>query len=404
MFNFDVRIPTRILFGADQLEKFCSHLTGLGNRVFLVTGKSSAKNLGYLDLVEQHLEKAGLNVQTFQGIEPNPLSTTINEAAEQARQYDAEIVVGLGGGSAMDASKCIAALVKTGEKDIWPYAKGQPEAGNLKNALPVAAIPTTAATASEVTPHAVISNSEIKGKAPVSAEFLKPVVCWLNPEFTVNLHERTTQDGASDILSHVFENYLLGGNSSPMADRYSEGIIDTVMKTLPQLQRCPDHVSLRGDMLWASCLALNGLQQAGRKPAPFVLHAMEHALSGFYPELSHGRGLATLYPAYFRWLLENNIAQDRFNQLALKIFDIDLADPAFTGLTFIEGFEEWLKANHLYQSLSELGISDQYYTEIAEYAIQTYGKNGDQKTLGPLSRQDIINIFLATENQVKVSV
>ncbi|MEX0771639.1 MAG: iron-containing alcohol dehydrogenase [Balneolales bacterium] len=404
MFSFDVHISTRMLFGADQVDKFSTHVASLGKRVFLVIGKSAAKSLGYLDVVQQQFEKVDLDVQVFQGIGPNPLSKTINEAAEQARQFDADIVVALGGGSVMDASKCIAALVKTGEKDIWPFALGQPEVGKLTGALPIAAIPTTAATASEVTPNAVVSNADIKGKAPVTAKFLKPVVCWLNPEFSVNLHEKTTQDGASDILSHVFENYLLGGNSSPLADRYSEGIIDTVMKTLPQLLRCPDHVSLRGDMLWASCLALNGLQQAGRKPSQFILHAMEHALSGFYPELSHGRGLATLYPAYFRWLLENNIAQDRFNQLSNRIFNLDLADPAFTGLSFIEGFEDWLKTNDMYQSLSDLGITEQYFSEIAEYAIQTYGKNGGQKTLGPLALKDIINIFLATEKQAQTKV
>lgn len=401
MFSFHVHIPTRILFGADQAEKFSRHISGLGKKVFLVTGKSSAKSLGYLDKVLELLGKDDLNVEVFEGVEPNPQSTTINTAAKQAKKFAADIVLALGGGSAMDAAKCIAALAETGEEDIWPFVLGQPEYGKLTGALPIAIIPTTAATASEITPNAIVSNPKIKGKARVTGNYLKPAVSWLNPEFTVNLHDRTTQDGASDILSHVFENYLLGGSASPLADRYSEGIIETVMTTLPLVLRCPDDISLRGNMLWSSTLALNGMQQAGREVTPYVLHAMEHALSGFYPELSHGRGLATLYPAYFRWLLENNFAQERFNQLANRIFGLDMADPAFTGLSFIENFEDWLQSNNLYQSLSELGISEQYYSEIAEYAIQTYGSNGEKKSLGPLQLEDIINIFLATENQAK---
>ena len=167
------------------------------------------------------------------------------------------------------------------------------------------------ATGSEVTPCAVISDRRTGGKSFLANEFLKPKVAWLNPAHTVGLSPTVTRDGAADILSHVFENYLLGGDGSPLADRYSEGVMQTVLETLPALLEDPENLAAHGTMFWASTLALNDYQNAGRQPSGVVLHFIEHALSGRRPELAHGRGLATLYPAYFRWLLDHGRAEER---------------------------------------------------------------------------------------------
>ena len=272
----------------------------------------------------------------------------------------------------MDASKAIAALVHSGEKDIWPFVLGEARAFQLKGALPIAAIPTTAATASEVTPYAVISNRTMKGKAPLAAEFLKPAVSWLNPAFTVGVSPATTSDGAADILSHVFENYLLGGSDSPLADRHAEGVMATVLETLPRALANPNDLDARGNLQWASTLALGGLESVGRRPSQYVLHSMEHALSAFKPELAHGRGLATLYPAYFRWLLANGRALDRLAQLGSRLFGLG-GDEAARADGFVEKFEQWLSANGLWQSLSDVGFNDADYAAIADYAVRVYG-------------------------------
>jgi len=282
--------------------------------------------LGILDQVSGALTQAGIKFTHFSGIEPNPEAATINRATTALRAAQADFVVALGGGSVIDASKAIAALAPSGENDIWPFVLGESRAFQLKGALPIAAITTTAATASEVTPYAVISNRAARGKSMLIAEFLKPLTAWLNPAFTVGLSPRTTQDGAADILSHVFENYLLGGNDSAIADRYSEGVMSTVIETLPRLLASPSDLAARGNLQWTATLALNDYQNAGRKPAQFVLHLIEHALSAFRPELAHGRGLATLYPAYFRWLLSEGRAVDRLAQLGERLFGLTGSD------------------------------------------------------------------------------
>jgi alcohol dehydrogenase YqhD (iron-dependent ADH family) len=308
--------------------------------------------------------------------------------------------VPLGGGSAMDAAKAIAALAFTaGDTDIWPFMLGEARAFQLKGALPLAAIATTAATASEVTPYAVISNRTVKGKSILGFEFLKPLVSLLNPAYTAQVPVATTQDGAADILSHVFENYLLGGDASPLADRHSEGVMATVLESLPAVLAQPGDIAHRGRLLWASTLALNEYQIAGRRAAQFVLHSMEHALSGWYPELAHGRGLATLYPAYFRWLIAHDRARDRFAQLGQRLFGHAPGPDAAE--RFIAAFESWLAANGLYQSLGDLGIAEADFAEIAAYAVKVYGDGQQLEALGAMPATEIVAIFKATARQAR---
>jgi len=400
MNSFTLYTPTRLFFGADQLKAFTEAAARLGKRALLVTGGGTIKRLGYFDLVANAFSAQGVTLSHFSGIEPNPEAATVNRAATQYRADKAEFVIALGGGSVIDASKAIAALVHSGENDIWPFVLGESRAFQLKEAAPIVAIPTTAATASEVTPYAVISNRSTRGKSILAAEFLKPLVSWLNPEFTVALSANTTQDGAADIFSHVIENYLLGGNDSPLADRYSEGVIATVLETLPRLLANPANVAARGDLFWAATLALNDYQLAGRRAAQFVLHSLEHSLSAFVPELAHGRGLATLYPSYFRWLLKHGRARERLAQLGGRLFGLTGSE-AEKANGFVAKFEQWLDANQLLQSLSEVGFKESDYSTIANYAVKVYGDGKQLEALGPISHDDIVQIYKDTERQSK---
>jgi alcohol dehydrogenase YqhD (iron-dependent ADH family) len=402
MNSFTIYTPTRLFFGPDQLKAFATAAARLGKHAFVVTGGGTVERLGFLNEVTAALGAAGLKHTVFRGIEPNPEAATINRAAALLRAGKADFVVALGGGSVIDAAKAVAALVHAGEPDIWPFVLGEPRAGQLAGALPLAAIPTTAATASEVTPYAVISNRAAKGKSVLAAEFLKPLVSWLNPAYTTGLSATTTRDGAADIFSHVIENYLLGGNDSPLADRYAEGVIGTVLETLPRLLAQPDDVAARGNLLWASTLALNDYQNAGRVPAQFVLHSIEHSLSAFKAELAHGRGLATLYPAYFRWLLAHGRAQDRFAQLGTRLFGLT-GTPAARAEGFIARFEQWLADNGLLQSLGDVGFKETEYQAIAEYAVRTYGDGRQLEALGALPVPEIVAILRDTQRQSRAA-
>jgi len=396
---FEIYQPTRILFGETQLETFTKRCAEFGSRALVVIGGGTVKRLGYLQTVLDSLKENNIETLVFEGIEANPDAETINKAAKDGEEFNTDFVLAFGGGSVMDASKAIGGLIYMNELDIWPFTNSEPRSGKMTGSLPIVTIPTTAATASEITAFAVISNRKIKGKQTLGYEFMKPKLSWLNPAFTATLPLETTRDGASDIMSHVFENYILGTDESPIADRYTEMILQTVMETMPKLERNLLNEDLRGDLLWASDLALNGYQLAGRNMAAFVLHNMEHALSGYQPNLAHGRGLAVLYPAYFKWMIKHDRAVNRFAQLGRRLFGATGNDKS-AAILFVDEFSEWLKNNGLYQSLSSLAIPVSSFDSIAEYCIRVYGRGKGIEAMGLISKEDIVEIFKMTEEQV----
>lgn len=399
---FELHLPTRLFFGDTLGPKFIQAIASTSKKILLVTGGGSVERLGYLKLVTDFLTANQIQYLHVSGIEANPHASTINRLAGEASAYGAEAVLALGGGSVMDASKAIGGLVANQESDIWEFVVGGPKRGKLIESLSIFCIPTTAATASEVTPFAVISNPAVNGKSPISSPHFKPTASWLNPAFTTDLPLETTRDGASDILSHVFENYILGGNASLIADYLTEGVIKTVLHTLPVVTQDPKNVAARGQLLWASSVALNGFPLVGRTPSAFVLHNIEHAMSGIQPALAHGRGLATLYPAYFRWLWENGRATERFARLGREIFGISGTDEE-SGMGFITAFDAWLQENGLWQSASAVGVHPSQFEAVADYCVRIYGNGSSMQALGDMTKDDVILILQMTETQTRRS-
>lgn len=391
MESFVLNIPTEIYFGANSFASFIESIKRY-RKPLIVLGGGSVKRLGYLSQLTEKLP----NCVVFEGIEPNPLASTIDRATKLAREEGVDCVIGFGGGSVMDAAKAIAAMVAsaTSKDSIWDYVLGSKKAMSLASALPIVAIPTTAATASEVTPFSVISNPETKGKSILVHEFIKPRVAYINPEYTLTLGPTVTADGAADILSHVFENYLLGGTSSKITDRYCEAVIATVMETLPQLlakisANCsstqtvdPDARALRSELMWSSTLALCGIQMAGRPATPFVLHAIEHSMSGENHKLSHGRGLASLYIPYLNLLWERDVAQD-------KIFLLSERIAKGSGRDFIDYLAKWLTENNLLDK--DYGIKAERVDAIAQCCLDVYNQGQPIRLCGEvnLSKEDI---------------
>jgi alcohol dehydrogenase YqhD (iron-dependent ADH family) len=393
MLPFTLHMPTRIVFGAGRLVELGHHAAEVGGAAMLVIGGGSMHRIGAVARAERSLADAGVRCVTFRGVEPNPHHDTINRAARLAREHDVDMVIGLGGGSVLDAAKGIAAMTAQpeGDDDVWDYVLGGCKRAQLNAALPIVAIPSTAATASEVTPYAVVSNLDVPGKAPLAHECLKPTFALMDPTLTYSMPRHTTADGGADILSHVLENYILGGNDAPFADRHCESIILTVMENLSTAMNTPDHAEARANLFWASTMALSGLHLAGRKPAPFILHAIEHAMSAYQPNLAHGRGLATLFCPYFRWLIHRDRAVDRLTKLGDRIFGVD--DPNY----FVDRFQAWLRQNELQQSIVDCGIRPEDMHPIADYACRTYGEDGVLDAHGPMTPEDIVEILESTQ-------
>ncbi|SFM60166.1 iron-containing alcohol dehydrogenase [Thermodesulforhabdus norvegica] len=395
MMRFEFFNPTRIIFGAGSVEQLGDAVRHYGKKALLVIGGGSVKRSGAFDRAVSSLEKAGVSVVEFSGIEPNPRLSTVKRAVSEVLKSGCDVVVGLGGGSVMDASKVIAAGVYY-EGDLTEmFVRAERKQRLPDRALPVVTVPTLAATGSEMNNGSVITIDEggERLKTFVMAEVLYPRVAVVDPELTVTVPPDFTAYGISDILAHVTETYFCNVEEFPIQDRFAEGIILTLLEWGPIAVRDGQNVDARAHVQWASIVALNGWIQAGiRLLAP--VHMIEHTLSALY-DVPHGAGLAVLNPAWMRFALRS--APGRFAKFAERIFGVtggSLEDRAVEG---VKRFEDFLKTIGCPTRLSELGIGDPDDATLQQIAEDTLKVRRDREGRLPgypaLTKEDIIEIL-----------
>ncbi|WP_018131226.1 iron-containing alcohol dehydrogenase [Effusibacillus pohliae] len=396
MLNFQLHMPTRILFGAGEVEKAGEEAAQYGRKLLLVTGRTATKKTGVLDRVVRSLQTAGLEVLVFDRIEPNPRAATIDEGGRIAREAKCNAVIALGGGSVMDAAKAIA-TVAVSNRPIHEYlAGGQTglwkELLPIREALPVITIPTLAATGSEANSIAVVTNWETKEKASISGPALFPVVAILDPELTYTVPASYTADGCADIFTHLYEGYLTGEGNAHVQDEITEGLMRTVIRFSRTVLDDPTNYEARAAILWASTLALIGIAGAGRGGS-FPLHQMEHPLSGHY-DISHGRGLAILAPAYFRHVYRDR--PERFARMGRRVFGVQETDDLKAAEAAIAAVEAWFAEIGVAGSLKKQGIPRDALARMAADAVRIGGRgNGFIPGIRELREPDVLAIYEA---------
>jgi alcohol dehydrogenase YqhD (iron-dependent ADH family) len=393
MESFVLRMPVKIIFGVGEISKTGEEASKIGKKALLVTGKSHVVKSGLFEIVVHFLEDYGVEYVHFEGIEPNPRSTTVDRAGEVARNESCDFILGLGGGSVMDASKAIAVVALSGHP-VWDYVynENSSKIRNIDNALPIMLIPTLAATASEGNRGGVITNWEKNQKAGIFSDHLYPKTSIVDPQLTVKVGCQTTIDGAMDIMSHVIETYLTGPANTPLQDRFSEGIIRTVMDNLEILLNDMENIEARANLSWCSTMALLGPVNLGR-PGSFPLHFIEHVISGHY-DIAHGRGLAILLPTLMRYVYKER--PEKFAALARNIFFLKTDDmnEEQAAMTFIDSFEVWMKSVGMYCKLSEVGIENDRFDQMAKDTIDVYGNGKDFiESCKSLYKDDIVKIL-----------
>jgi alcohol dehydrogenase YqhD (iron-dependent ADH family) len=293
----------------------------------------------------------------------------------------------------MDAAKGIA-LAAANDGPFWDYVyHGDDESHRQpQSALPIVTVPTLAATGSEANAGGVFTNWETHEKAGVFNPLLYPQFTIIDPQLTVSVSPEYTGDGGIDIISHVLESYCSSDVFAPLQDRFSEGVVRTVMQFLGRAMKNGDDLEARTHISWASTMALFGLVNAGRIGG-FPLHAMEHALSGHY-DISHGRGLAILMPHLMRYTAE--VKPDKYVQLAKNLFFVDvdkLAAPAAAELG-ISKFVEWMQSVDMYLTLSDVGIGSDRFEVMAADTVRVYGQGNDYiANIRRLYQEDIVKIY-----------
>lgn len=390
MQNFSFYLPTKLVFGPGEVSKVGIEAKALGERALIITGKSSAKT-GVLAKVTDALESAGISAMVFDQIEPNPRDTTIDAAAKLARENKIDFIIGLGGGSPMDAAKGVSCGAGEG-KPIWDYVNhGQAQPSPITKTLPIMMIPTLAATGSEADAGGVITNWETHEKAVLASPLLFPAISVIDPELTVSVPKDYTIDGAIDIISHVIESFFTGVENTPIQDRFSLSIIKTVMENLPKVIENPNDIDARSQLSWCSTIALSGIVNQGRGGG-FPLHAMEHALSAHY-DISHGRGLALLLPRLMFYTCDSR--PEKFAYLGEELFGVEPKhkdDEVAHGAVY--GIIEWLKSVERYLVMPEIGINnDTKFAQMADDTLRIYSREDYLDNPKKLYKKDIIKIF-----------
>lgn len=223
MENFEFCVPTKILFGKDQITQLPAAIDDFGKHVLLVYGGGSIKRMGLYDQAKKLLQNC--DIYELSGIDPNPRVESVREGVAICREHDVDVILAVGGGSVIDCAKAIAAAFYY-EGDAWEMITSHAE---IIKALPIVTVLTTAATGSEADFGAVISNPETNEKLALMSDQLFPKISILDPEYTFTVPAKQTAAGSIDILSHLMEQYFVP-SSTYMNDLLIEAVMKTVVK------------------------------------------------------------------------------------------------------------------------------------------------------------------------------
>lgn len=393
--RFEFCNPTKIVFGRGVLDRLGKETAPIGRRALVVIGRGSVRRHGTLDRALRSLRETSVETHVFEGIEPNPRLPTVVRGGQAAREFGADVVVAVGGGSVMDAAKVIAALPFY-EGDPWDMIRHGQERPRLPaRALPVVTVPTLAATGSEMNDGAVITNPDTTEKSYVIAPCLYPRVAMVDPELTLTVPQDQTAYGIADLVTHVTESYFNGADGTPLQDRMAEGVVHVALEYGPRAVRDGTDIEAREQVQWASVVALNGWVQAGTA-APFPVHQIEHVISA-HTDLAHGAGLAILSPAWMRVAARRD--PGRYARFATRVFGVPARGPddleaALAGTDRLEAF---FRSIGCPTRLSDAGIGA---GDLERYARDTLRVGGDGRTLAgrpPMSLDDVMDVLrLAT--------
>jgi len=380
MLSFNYYMPTRILFGPGKLAEVADTPFFPGTRALVVVGAGgSMKRSGALDRLISHLGRRGMGAAVYSGITPNPLAGQVDAAAALARDDGCDVVVGLGGGSCVDAAKSIA-LMAVNEGRYWDYVpRGTGGRRHYRNRpLPIVAIPTTAGTGSEADPWSVITRPETREKMGYGTADTFATLAIVDPELTLTLPPDQTAYTGMDAFFHATET-CLATVSQPASHLLSLEAVRIIDAFLPGAVRNGADIAARVQVAWAATAA--GICQA--LSANLVHHVLEHAVSAFKPEVPHGLGLVMLSRAFFG-LLESRVPE-RFADLAAVLrADDGTFTSGLTGLIDRCGLSG--------ERLSGWGFTGADVPDLTQNVYDTVGRHFDI-TPARLTREDVAGVF-----------
>jgi alcohol dehydrogenase class IV len=289
-------MPTRVILGEDCISEHSQLFATLGKKALIVTGAQSAKRNGSENDVKAALDSVGISYLVFDKVMSNPTIACVYAGAALAKENGVDFIIAIGGGSPMDAGKAIALLAA---QDI---EEGNLFSGAYKNkVLPMAFVPTTAGTGSEVTQYSILTNDQARTKTSIASDLLFPTVTFLDAKYMEQLGVTTTVNTAIDALSHAVEG-MLSTRASVVSDALAVAGIRIIINCLPDMLRALQsrsevilNLKQREQLLQASLMAGMVIAQTGTT----AVHAMGYSLT-YFKGIDHGRANGLLLGEYLK--------------------------------------------------------------------------------------------------------
>ncbi len=378
MVSFEFSVPTKIIFGEGEVCRTGEQAARFGRKALLVTyDEALVKELGFYDKVADSCREADVELLCHFGVKSNPTAEHAASAIALAKKEKPDVIIALGGGSAMDEAKFIGVAAKY-DGDPWDFPTGQ---AAITDMIPVIAVVTIPATSSELNGTAVINNDTLRRKDGFANPVMKPSVAILDPELTYTIPIRQTAYSAADIVSHLLEHYL--GHQlafAPYQDGFCESGIRSIMECMDRLLSDPKDADARAIMMWQASFAWSGFYDCGFGVVNSNIHILGHSLSNFY-DTPHGAAMSVTILATLRYYLKQRTA--KYARFAREVFGISDKDDMIAATAGIAALEAWFRKIGTPVNFAEAGITDpDAIDKMAPDALLTARAWGEEEAFG----------------------
>ena len=371
MNQFNFYNPTKIIFGRDRFNEL-NHLVPKDAKVLVLYGGGSVKKFGTLDRVLAALPNR--EILEFGGIEANPRYETLMKAVDLVRAEKIDFLLAVGGGSVIDGTKFIA-LASYYEGDGLDLLRDRSITANLKQALPLAAVLTLAATGSEMNRGGVVSSPI--GKLGFGNDLVFPKFSLVDPSLTFTLPETQVANGVVDTFVHVMEQYMTYPAEGRFQDRTSEGILKTLIEIGRATIDNPTDYDLRANLVWCATMGLNGLIGAG-VPQDWATHRIGHELTTLFG-IDHAKTLAIIMPSL--WNIMRDTKREKLLQYGERVLNITTGSEENRIDQIIETTRQFFESLGIKTRLSDYGISadqiDSILAALESHHMTALGERGE---------------------------
>ncbi|MGI6713810.1 MAG: iron-containing alcohol dehydrogenase [Bacilli bacterium] len=386
MRDFTYFNPTAIFFGRNQEKNIGKIVKEYGfSKIIVHYGQGSVVRSGLLKTVRSALKEEGINFIEIGGVQPNPDISLIREVMPRLKKEKYDLVLALGGGSAIDSAKLIAnGYYYHGDPFDFSLRKAKPE-----RALPVGVILTISSAGSEMSTSCVISDESKNLKIGFNSPTNRPLFVIENPELTYSVPALHTSAGIVDMMMHTLERYFNYSEELEISDEIALGVLRTIVVAGKKVLEDPTDYLARANLMLASTLSHNGLTSLG-KTSTMPVHQLEHALGGLYPQVIHGVGLAILFPYWAKQYVE--LDHHKFARLGREVFGVEEEDEHKAAHLALSSLQKYFIELGMPISLKELEISQESIPFIVDHLFSA--RDVIRNHLKPLNRELAHRIFL----------